>query len=135
MNCEPKQNPLLTSLLKAYDEHANVIVGVDFDDTIFPFSGGEDNKNRCDSVVNLLIKLKDDITICLFSVADKQSLIYKAHIMDLYDIKPDYVNESPVKKWGDCTKPYFNIQLDDKAGLNESLEVLEQFYKQIKQLS
>lgn len=130
--CKPKRNPLLVSLLKAYEDHGNIIIGTDFDDTIFPFNTDEDNVLRCKKTVLLLSKVKNYATICLNSVADAQSLVYKEHIMELYGIPPSYVNESPVKKWGECTKPYFNIYLDDKAGLNEALEVLEEFYEQLK---
>ena len=122
---------LLNQLIKAYKQHGKIIVGVDFDDTVFPFNKDEENVNRCARVVELLKINRDIITICLFSVADKQSLIYKEHIMDLYGIKPDYINESPIVKWGVCNKPYFNIQLDDKAGLNEALETIREFFRYV----
>lgn len=35
--------------------------------------------------------------------------------------EPDYVNESPVMK---TIKPYYNILLDDRAGLNEAYNIL-----------
>lgn len=114
-------------LIEAYKKHNNIIIGVDFDDTIFSFNQIDYIKERCDKVVTLLMSLKMNVILCLFSVADDQSLVYKAHIMDLYGIKPQYINESPVKNWGDCNKPYFNILLDDKAGLNESIKILEEF--------
>jgi hypothetical protein len=118
---------LLNQLLDVYEKHGNIIIGVDFDDTIFPFNKSKGNITRCAEVVALLKKVKSKAIICLFSVADAQSLVYKEHIMDLYGIKPQYVNESPMKNWGECNKPYFNIQMDDKAGLNETIRVLEDF--------
>jgi len=123
---------LLEQLKKAYTNHGKIIVGVDFDDTVFPFNRTEENIERCGKVVKVLKTCRNHITICLFSVADKQSLVYKEHIMDLYGIKPDYINESPIVKWGECAKPYFNIQLDDKAGLNEALETMEGFLHYIE---
>ena len=122
---------LLEQLLAVYEKHGKIIVGVDFDDTVFPFNKNEANAKRCNEVVKLLKKLKDRgmAIICLFSVADAQSLVYKEHIMDLYGIKPDYINESPMQNWGKCTKPYFNIQLDDKAGLNATLATITEFYQ------
>jgi hypothetical protein len=124
-------NILLNQLIKAHKQHGKIIVGVDFDDTVFPFNKDEGNVKRCARVVELLKNNRDVITICLFSVADKQSLVYKEHIMDLYGIKPDYINESPIVKWGVCNKPYFNIQLDDKAGLNEALETISYFFQYV----
>lgn len=118
---------LLNQLIEVYEKHGKIIIGVDFDDTVFPFNKSVANINRCNEVVEIVRDLKPYSIICLWSVADAQSLIYKEHIMDLYGIKPDYVNDSPLNKWGESKKVYFNIQLDDKAGLNETLQVLKNF--------
>lgn len=121
-------------LIEAFKKHKNIIIGVDFDDTIFPFDKSDYVVDRCKLVVKLLQELKEVSTICLFSVADKQSLVYKEHIMDLYGIKPMFINESLIKKWGECNKPYFNILLDDKAGLNEAIEILKEFKQEINNI-
>lgn len=124
-------NILLNKLVTAHEQHGSLIVGVDFDDTIFPFSKNEETVKRCRSVVNLLLSLKtqlgDNLILCLYSVADEQSLVYKEHIMDLYGLKPAYINEGPLDfKWG-SKKPFFNILLDDKTGLNDSIKTLRNF--------
>jgi hypothetical protein len=118
---------LLNQLIDVYEKHGKIIIGVDFDDTVFPFNKSVANINRCNEVVEIVRDLKPYSIICLWSVADAKSLVYKEHIMDLYGIKPDYVNDSPLNNWGDSKKVYFNIQLDDKAGLNETLQVLKNF--------
>jgi len=117
-------------LIKAYKQHKTIIVGLDFDDTIFPLTKTSRVQDRCGDVLGLIIEIKDLITICLYSVGSNQELIYKEHIMDLRGIKPEYINESPVKI-GNGGKPYFNILLDDKAGLNESIEILKEFKNNI----
>jgi hypothetical protein len=123
---------LLSQLCRAYDNHKHIIIGVDFDDTVFVFNETPQIRERCERVVEALKKASDFSTICLWSVASPQSLKYKAEIMKLYGIPPAYINESPIKKWGECAKPYWNIELDDKAGLSSSLATLEEFIKQIK---
>ncbi len=126
---------LLSKLKKSWDDHKSIIVGVDFDDTVFPFNNAnKENVDRCALVRALLTTLKSDINdyggdccICLYTVADAQSLPYKIEIMKLYGLEADFVNEGPLdEKWGNPKKPFFNILLDDKAGLNESIEVLEE---------
>lgn len=128
-------NILLTKLLNAYGEHNSLIVGVDFDDTVFPFTKNEENVKRCDKVRNLLLSLKSRmekrLILCLYSVADEQTLVYKKHIMDLYGLDPQYINEGPVDSKWNSKKPYFNILLDDKTGLNDSVETLEKFLEEI----
>ena len=113
-------------------KHGEIIVGVDFDDTLFPFN--KDTAARCKIVRDELITLKDNckVVICLNTVADKQSLVYKEYIMSHWGLKPDFINESPIKKWGDCSKPYFNIYIDDKSGINEMIKVLIELNKKLE---
>lgn len=124
---------LLNNLKKVYKEHSSLIVGVDFDDTIFPFTKGLEE--RCKHAAGTLLRLKKKmgigLIICLYSVADRQSLIYKEHIMELYGIGPDYINEGPLDDKWNSKKPYFNILLDDKAGLDSTLETLNRFIDEI----
>jgi|TARA_R110000772_G_scaffold68118_4_gene150906 hypothetical protein len=115
-------------LLKVYKEHGKIIVGLDFDDTIFPLSEG--SVDLCKKVKILITECQMYSTICLYTIADEQSLKYKLEILKLWGIRVDFVNESPIKL-GNNAKPYFNILLDDKAGLNESYETLSQFNEKL----
>jgi hypothetical protein len=119
---------LLQKTLNAYKKHGTIIIGVDFDDTIFPWN--EETTKRCCKIRRLLVKIKKKykITLCLFSVANKESLVYKAYIMKQWGLEPDFINMSPVQKWGDCTKPYFNIYIDDKSGIKEMTKLLTKLY-------
>ena len=116
---------LSDKLLEVYREHGKIIIGVDFDDTIFPYTKYA-NRELINSVVNLLVKVKGKAYICLYTVSDNQSLKYKVEIMRLNKIEPDYINISPIKM-GNGQKPFFNILLDDKAGLNEAYKELLRF--------
>ena len=124
---------LLQKISKAYSTHNSLIIGVDFDDTIFPYNKTQENIDRCDRVVLLLQSLKKsmgtDLILCLYSVADEQALVYKEHIMECYGLKPHFINEGPMDKKWNSKKPFFNILLDDKAGLNDTIEVLQEFKK------
>lgn len=122
-------------LLKAYQEHGKIIVGVDFDDTIYPFSDdlSEEDRKHCEFRIELLKRLKKNITICLYTCSDEASLKYKISLMKEWGISPDYVNESPVVI-GNGAKPYFNLLLDDKAGLEEATRRLVEFKNLIKVL-
>lgn len=111
-------------LIDLYIQGKKPLIAVDFDDTIFPFTVDD---TRCKVVRELLFEIKGRIDIILFSVADSQSLVYKAYIMEQWGIEPNYINESPIKHWGDSVKPYYNLLLDDKAGLNEAIQILTEF--------
>ena len=119
----------LRKLYETYKEHNTIIVGVDFDDTVFSLDGIFDT--LCSGVRGALLEGKDNITICLYTVADTQSLKYKVEMMKLWGIPARYVNKSPVSI-GDGSKPFFNLLLDDKAGLCESYRLLKDFNSLIK---
>lgn len=119
-------NPV-NDLLTVYEEHGTIIVGVDFDDTIFPYN--KRSKTQCETVREVLLQARPYITICLYTIADEQSLKYKLALMEMWGLTPDYVNESPVKMSG--PKPYFNLLLDDKAGLFEATSTLRKFKNMI----
>lgn len=111
-------------LRAVYEEHGKIIIGVDFDDTIFSLE--KETEQSCQLVRKLLKECVPFSTICLYTVADNQSLSYKVALMREWGFKPDFINESPVKL-GNGDKPFFNILLDDKAGLKEAYETLEEF--------
>lgn len=110
---------------KNYEEHKNIILGLDFDNTIFALD--DSYKEVCTKVMDKLLDLKSKyaLVICLFTVTDEQSLKYKLEILKSHGIGPHYINESPVKPHGDCKKPYFNLYLDDKAGLESALLAMD----------
>ena len=121
---------LYQKLLDTIEKHGRLIVGVDFDDTIFALNPIYDN--RAANLRKLLKDLvdKDAITICLYTVADKQSILYKVALMESWGISPEFVNESPVKL-GDGGKPFFNLLIDDKAGFTEVYNYLHKLNQEI----
>lgn len=114
-------------LLKRFKQHGKIILGVDFDDTIFPYTEHDAViAERCEVVLDLVRQAKPYCHICLWTLGDYWSVRYKTEIMKLNNITPDYINASPFEIEG-VRKPYFNLLLDDNAGLNEAMEILEEF--------
>ena len=122
---------LSEKLVDIYMRRGNIVVGVDFDDTIFPSEQGD--SALCSDVVDALQRLPKECIICLYSVASPAVMRYKAEIMRLMGIAPDYINVSPLDTLFPGTgKPFFNILLDDKAGLTEALNHLIDFTSAIE---
>jgi hypothetical protein len=122
----------VNKLIETYKQHGKIVVGVDFDDTVFPYTNSKFIEDRCKKVRELLLEIKEMISICLYTVSDEQTLKYKHHIMIQYGLDPDFINDSPVSPWKGSKKLFFNILLDDKAGLNETIEILTEFKNYIK---
>lgn len=108
-------------LANDYDKHKNLIVAFDFDNTIYDYhnEGGDYSE-----VIDLLRECSDlGLTMVLFTAnedEDKLNLC-KAFCKDK-GIRIDYINESPVMA---TRKPYYNILLDDRAGLEEAYLTLK----------
>lgn len=110
-------------LFKDYLKHGSLIVAFDFDNTIFDtFDTGEEYNE----VISLLKSCSKDFgfTMVLYTVDDDpKSLEFKKNFTEKIGIKIDYVNESIIFK--ESTKIYYNILLDDRAGLGQSVNILK----------
>lgn len=109
-------------LLQEFKKYKTLIVGFDFDNTIFDF---HQNGGDYSEVIELLRECRRlRFNLCLFTIEDRMDWKYKECCR--LGIRPDYVNESPVVFENGGKKPYFNIFLDDRAGLESAYKTLKQ---------
>ncbi len=116
-------NNAFERLLTEYRLHKRLIVAFDFDDTVYDFH----KKGREYSQVIDLLKRCQEVGFHLTLLTD----LYegkKEAIHDFYTktgITPDLVNDTPAfLPFGHCGKPYYNILLDDRAGLSGAYNLL-----------
>ena len=116
-------------LLREYKTHGNLIIAFDFDNTVFDYHGVGDDYS---DVIGLLRSCQDaNMTLILFTVEnDYINLQNKIEYLRELGIRPKYINESPLYKGS--VKPYYNLLLDDRAGLEEASEILSFVLKQIE---
>lgn len=110
-------------LLSEYLTHGKLVVGFDFDNTIFDVH----NKGiDCSEIISLLQKCKKlGFILCLYTAELREDwLKWKIDYCKHFGIEPDYVNESPLLPG--TKKPFFNILLDDRAGLESAYQTLKQ---------
>lgn len=112
-------------LLWEYQKYDRLIVGIDFDNTIKPFR----KDSSCQEIIDLLKRCSDDpkIVLCLWSISPTQAdEDAKLEYCKSVGIKIDYINESPFKI-GEFTgkKQFFNVLLDDRAGLESAYNNLK----------
>lgn len=104
------------------DTHGNLVIGFDFDNTIFDtHNRGGDYKD----IIDTLKRCKDHGWIlCLYTAELRDNwLQWKIDYCKHFGIEPDYVNESPLLKG--TKKPFFNLLLDDRAGLESAYLILK----------
>lgn len=128
------KDKLVGKLKKAYLAHGKIVLGVDFDDTIFPYSDDSVEANIvCTRVRELIHEVKPYAVLCLWTVANEWSLKYKRFICENHFGMPfDHYNDSPIFSGEDVRKPHFNILLDDSSGLGESITALKEFLEWVE---
>lgn len=112
---------LYKRLRDAYVEHDRLIIAYDLDDTVRPYKS-----EYCDHTKNLIRKAK--------SVLNPYFIVFTANpheeknIQFLHDenLPFDTINENipEIGRYGDGLKIYYNLFLDDKAGLFEACNAL-----------
>ena len=123
----------LQRLIHEYERHPELIVAFDFDNTIFDTHG---NGGDYSDVIELLKEAKSmGFCLVLFTAeSDTEKLNWKREtVKEKLGFYPDYVNNSHVKS--DCSangKMYYNILLDDRAGLYEAYCILKRLIAHIK---
>lgn len=118
MNKHPfRSGGCVERLIKEYDEHKALVIGFDFDNTIYDV---HDNGGDYTGVINLLKRCKAlGFKLCLYTAElDEERLKWKILYCKYKGIEPDYINESPLING--TKKPFFNILLDDRAGLEDA---------------
>lgn len=107
-------------LSNEFMKHRNLVIAFDFDNTIYDFH----NKGyEFPEVINLLYRAsKLNLTLVCYTGNEDEALVRS--VCAKYNIRIDYLNESPIKSVSRPHKPYFSILLDDRAGLASAVEAL-----------
>lgn len=120
-------------LIKEWKEHNGIIIAFDFDNTIYDYY----NKGYVyDNAIELLkLCKKEGCILILYSCNNSSEKIdFMKEYLNSIDLEIDYVNKSPdnIPFGNEGSKIYFNILLDDRAGLFESYKILKDTYNEIK---
>ena len=105
-------------LLAEYKKYDKLIVGIDFDNTIKPINP----EHNCEEIITLLQRCSQDpkIVLCLWSIyQDEKEIEFKVNYCAKRGIEVDYIGMSPFQM-GTGSKQFFNVLLDDRAGLESA---------------
>lgn len=112
-------------LIAEYRTHGKLIVALDFDDTVFDFHS---LGNNYDAVIKLVRKAKRfGFYIVLFTGSDPSCYDNQKQYLRMHGIEvEEAVNKNPIPlSFGNHGKMYYNILLDDRAGLGQACAILE----------
>ena len=114
-------------LLKEYKEHDFLVVAYDFDNTVYDY---HKNGWQFNNVIQLLQNLKKINCYLIIFTANEDIEFVKKYCKD-NEIPFDAINEQPPFYKSKSRKIYYNILLDDRAGLREVYNGLERLVKEV----
>lgn len=120
----PESLPYLERLENEWTTHGKIIIACDFDDTISPWRMHNADFKRVIDVLKAAKQTGAYIVIFTACNAERYDEIRK-YCSDA-GLEIDTINQNPIElPYGNSGKVYANIFIDDRAGLNESLNILE----------
>lgn len=110
-----------------YLKHKHLYVAFDYDNTVFDYHHKGVDYSK---IINLLRVCKQlNFTMILFTANEGADLIKALSYLKEHAIPFDLINENPLMK---TRKPYYNILLDDRAGLEEAYLNLKKLTDEIR---
>ena len=123
---------IVARLHKEYAKHDRLIVAVDFDDTVFDFHAKTASHSRVLQTLRRCNSVGFYIVVWTASAPERFNFIQD--YMGINNVHIDAINENPIKlPFGNHKKIYYNILLDDRAGLGQALDALEILLNDIEQ--
>ncbi|NJO63446.1 MAG: hypothetical protein HC836_36195 [Richelia sp. RM2_1_2] len=120
-------------LLNEYRKHNKLIIGLDFDDTIFDC---HNKGHEFNDVIQLIKECNElDFHVVIFTASSPERFLMMEEYCQSIGIKINGINrnyEGLPNGMGTAGKIYYNILLDDRAGLYSSYIALREVVDQIK---
>lgn len=120
-----KYGVLFERILEDYLKNGNIIIAYDIDDTVRPF---RKSTKSCNAVVRLLKRANEVLDASFIVFTSNRNIDGVKKFLDSEGLPYDKINEDMdwVKERNIVSgKVYYNLFLDDKAGLAESYTALE----------
>lgn len=125
-------NWALQRLVSEWVKHERLIIAVDYDDTLVAWAlEGPEHQARLDRTRVLLrncVELGARVVVHTAAVPERHAEI--EHSCRAMGLAIEGINVNlPGLKYGHSAKPYANIYLDDRAGLDQALDLLSAAYE------
>lgn len=115
-------------LVSEYKKHNSLVIAYDFDNTVFDYH--EKGQNYCD-IINLLHEAKG-LGLYLIVFTAREDIHNVRAFLEENKIPFDRINENPPFHTGNGRKIYYNLLLDDRAGLLSAYNQLNEVMHIIK---
>lgn len=120
----PESLPYLERLEEEWTQYGKIIIACDFDDTISPWKLKGFDPKRVIEVLKVAKQTGAYITI--FTACNEERYEEIRKYCSDKGLEIDSINKTPIDlPYGKNGKVYANVFIDDRAGLNEALNILE----------
>lgn len=127
-----KKENCVERLYREYKKHPRLIICADFDDSIYPWSLSKDTDFS--RIFQLLRRAKNEhnFYIVLWTASAPERFDMMRKYCAENNLIIDSINENPIPlPFGNHKKIYYNLLLDDRAGLFGAVEILEELLRKI----
>lgn len=123
-------------LIQEWEKYGNLIVAYDFDNTVYDY---HDEGHSYKQVIELLRECKEvGSYLMVYTAREDEELEFVRNYLNQNDIPFDSINETPNYITFKGKKLYYNILLDDRAGLSSAYHCLKEtvnYMKENKEIS
>lgn len=118
-------------LQREYAKHARLVLAVDYDGTLAPYPA--DSGSRHTETIKLVARCSRlGFHVVLYTASAPARYPEMRDFCAAHDIRVASINENPIPlPFGLHGKIYYNLLLDDRAGLGSALDTLSQFLSRI----
>lgn len=110
-------------MVREWEKYGSLIVAYDFDNTVFDF---HDEGHRYEQVIELLKECKElGAYLMVYTAREDEELDFVKNYLHTNDIPYDSINETPPYIKFSGRKLYYNVLLDDRAGLASAYRTLK----------
>ena len=124
-----KTNKHIQRLADEWKAHDKIIIALDFDDTISPWNFKENaDLSEMNFTIDKVKKAKETgAYVIIWTCSDPSRYSFIIDYCKAHGLEIDAINENVVDLgWDNGKKLYANIYIDDRGGLNESLNILQE---------
>lgn len=119
-------------LIKEWELHGELVIAYDFDNTVYDYHG---EGHSYEKVIQLLRDCKEvGAHLIVYTAREDKELEFVKGYLEENNIPYDTINEQPDYLPFKGKKLYYNILLDDRAGLASAYQCLLSAYKTIAYL-
>lgn len=118
-------------LYREWSKHKRLIVACDFDDTVFAYHNPDDTHHHVFNLLEQCQRAGFYIVLWTASAPDRYTMMQE--YMRNRGIAVHSINTNPVElPFGNNGKIYYNILLDDRAGLGQAYDTLKGVLERIR---